>query len=63
MKVSAQLVFISDLKQRTVSNREPRRQPGRQLVAFLIICNISLWIIYNFEAFKVTKNVFCPSLA
>ena len=28
-------------------------QPGRQVVTFLILCNLGLWITYNFEIQKV----------
>ena len=28
-------------------------KPGRQIVTFLIFCNLGLWITYNFEIQKV----------
>lgn len=33
-----------------------RTKPGRQIVTFLLICNISMIAIYTFEAQKVIAN-------
>lgn len=35
-------------------------KPGRQIVTFLLVCNLGLWITYNFEMQKVIDYYFAP---
>ena len=37
-------------------------KPGRQTVTFLLVCNLGLWIAYNFEAQKVIILLNFPAL-
>ena len=58
MQVNLQLLFIADLKQKKIDEEEEgggREKPGRQIVTFLIFCNLGLWITYNFEIQKVSQ--------
>ncbi len=51
------MLFISDMSRRRVSNPEDDRlKPGRQTVTFLLITNITLWLVYTFEMQKVESN-------
>jgi hypothetical protein len=53
--VNLQLLFIADLKQKKIDEEGGgREKPGRQIVTFLIFCNLGLWITYNFEIQKVS---------
>jgi len=55
--VILQLLFIADVSRRRVFLPEhDRSKPGRQVVTFLLICNIAMWIIYTFEMQKVAAN-------
>ncbi|XP_048516745.1 proton channel OtopLc isoform X17 [Dendroctonus ponderosae] len=57
LQVVLQLLFIADVSRRRVHLPEhDRTKPGRQVVTFLLICNITMWIIYTFEAQKVEAN-------
>lgn len=57
VQVVLQLLFISDVSRRRVYLPEhDRSKPGRQIVTFLLICNITMWIIYTFEIQKVEAN-------
>ncbi|XP_017772758.1 PREDICTED: uncharacterized protein LOC108559895 isoform X2 [Nicrophorus vespilloides] len=57
VQVVLQLLFIADVSRRRVHLPEhDRSKPGRQVVTFLLICNITMWIIYTFEAQKVEAN-------
>nr|CAI5848712.1 unnamed protein product [Callosobruchus analis] len=52
-----QLLFIADVSRRRVHLPEhDRSKPGRQVVTFLLICNVTMWIIYTFEMQKVEAN-------
>lgn len=52
-----QLLFIADVSRRRVHLPEhDRSKPGRQIVTFLLILNVTMWIIYTFEAKKVLAN-------
>jgi hypothetical protein len=51
--VTIQLLFIADLKHKRIDEEKPDDKPGRQAVTFLMICNLGLWITYNFEIQKV----------
>jgi hypothetical protein len=54
--VNLQLLFIADLKQKKIDEEGGgREKPGRQIVTFLIFCNLGLWITYNFEIQKVSQ--------
>uniref|UniRef100_A0A182KGP6 Otopetrin n=1 Tax=Anopheles christyi TaxID=43041 RepID=A0A182KGP6_9DIPT len=57
VQVVLQLLFIADVSRRRVHLPEHDRiKPGRQIVTFLLICNISMFAIYTFEAQKVFAN-------
>jgi membrane protein YdbS with pleckstrin-like domain len=57
VQVVFQLLFIADVSRRRVHLPEHDRvKPGRQIVTFLLICNIAMFVIYTFEAQKVTAN-------
>ena len=52
-----QLLFIADVSRRRVHLPEQERsKPARQAVTFLLICNVTMWLIYTFEAQKVLAN-------
>jgi len=53
VQVNIQLLFIADLKHRRIHDNNPKYKPGRQIVTFLLITNLGLWITYNFEIQKV----------
>uniref|UniRef100_A0A224XZ12 Putative conserved plasma membrane protein n=1 Tax=Panstrongylus lignarius TaxID=156445 RepID=A0A224XZ12_9HEMI len=56
-QVVLQLLFISDVSRRRVHLPEhDRSKPGRQVVTFLLIANVTMWIIYTFETQKVVAN-------
>jgi len=51
------MLFISDMSRRRVSTAEQdHREPGRQTVTFLLITNLTLWLVYAFEMQKVEAN-------
>jgi len=53
IQVTLQSLFISDVVcRRRASNKES----GRQLIAFLLIINLALWVIYTFEMQKVQAS-------
>lgn len=57
VQVVFQLLFIGDVSRRRVHLPEhDRTKPGRQIVTFLLICNIAMFVIYTFEAQKVFAN-------
>ena len=52
-----QLLFITDAQRRRIhSNNHDASKPGRQVVTFLLICNITMWVIYTFEVQKVKDS-------
>ena len=53
IEVTIQLIFIADLKHKRISQREGAKKHGRNIVTFLLITNLGLWITYNFEIQKV----------
>ncbi|RWS12618.1 otopetrin-2-like protein [Dinothrombium tinctorium] len=53
IQVTLQSLFISDVVCR---KRSTTKQPGRQLITFLLIANLTLWIIYTFEMQKVEAS-------
>lgn len=56
-QVVLQLLFIADVTRRRVHLPEhDRTKPGRQIVTFLLICNLAIFAIYTFEAQKVFAN-------
>lgn len=56
-QVILQLLFIADVSRRRVHLPEQERsKPARQAVTFLLICNVTMWLIYTFEAQKVMAN-------
>ncbi|XP_044729803.1 proton channel OtopLc isoform X2 [Chrysoperla carnea] len=57
VQVILQLLFVADVARRRVHLPEhDRSKPGRQIVTFLLICNVTMWIIYTFEMQKVEAN-------
>lgn len=51
------MLFISDMSRRRVGTAEQdNRKPGRQTVTFLLITNLTLWLVYTFEMQKVEAN-------
>ena len=51
---SIQTVFILDGQRRCAEHDDHlTRKPGRALVTFLLLCNLSLWVINTFEVSKV----------
>lgn len=56
-QVILQLLFIADVSRRRVHLPEhDRSKPGRQIVTFLLICNVAMYAIYTFDAQKVFAN-------
>jgi len=57
IQVMLQLLFITDAQRRRIhSNDHNSSKPGRQVVTFLLICNITMWIIFTFEVQKVKDS-------
>jgi len=57
LQVLLQLLYISDVAKRAVYMPEhDLSKPGRQVVTFLLLCNLALWIVYTFEIKKVEAN-------
>ena len=57
VEVTMQMLFISDMSRRRVNSIEQdREKPGRQSVTFLLITNLTLWLVYTFEMQKVEAN-------
>lgn len=53
VQACAQAVFIMDGLRRSASCTEHvQRKPGRALVTFLLLCNLSLWVVNTFEISK-----------
>ena len=46
---------LSELHQ-NLFKLQDRSKPGRQIVTFLLICNLSIWVIYTFEVQKVEES-------
>ena len=52
-----QLLFITDAQRRRIhSQSHESKKPGRQVVTFLLLCNITMWIVYTFEVQKVKDS-------
>ena len=52
-----QLLFITDAQRRRIhSTSHETKKPGRQVVTFLLLCNITMWIVYTFEVQKVKDS-------
>eukprot|EP00090_Calanus_glacialis_P046669 TRINITY_DN9275_c0_g1_i2.p1 TRINITY_DN9275_c0_g1~~TRINITY_DN9275_c0_g1_i2.p1 ORF type:complete len:884 (-),score=100.29 TRINITY_DN9275_c0_g1_i2:461-2989(-) len=57
VQVILQLLFIQDVARRRIhSADQDRSKPGRQIVTFLLICNLAIWVIYTFEVQKVEES-------
>ena len=57
-----QAIFIVDgLKRCAAHDDHVQHKPGRALVTFLLICNISLWIVNTFEVEKAEAAPLHPS--
>ncbi len=53
LQAAVQSIFILDGLRRCAENDEQiSRKPGRTLVTFLLLCNLSLWVVNTFEAKK-----------
>ncbi|KAJ8952073.1 hypothetical protein NQ318_010983 [Aromia moschata] len=50
LQVLLQTSFIVDGERRSSNTKELRKKkPGREMVTFLVICNVALWIMQTFE--------------
>ena len=60
VQASIQTIFILDgLKRCAESDDQIQAKPGRTIVTFLLLCNLSLWCVATFEAKKFeTVNLF-----
>lgn len=57
LQVTLQSLFIADITCRsTYLPQHDRTKPGRQAVTFLLIANMTLWIVYTFEMQKVEAS-------
>jgi len=56
IEVTVQLLFIADLKHKRISREVGAKKHGRNIVTFLLITNLGLWITYNFEIQKVNAT-------
>lgn len=57
VEVTVQTLFVSDMNRRVVKTpEEDREKPGRQSITFLLITNMTLWLVYTFEMQKVEAN-------
>ena len=61
IEVQIQLLFIADLKHKRLrpaasEATEAAEKPGRQVLTFLLVCNLGLWITYNFEMQKLDST-------
>ncbi|XP_076319583.1 proton channel OtopLc-like [Tachypleus tridentatus] len=57
LQVTLQSLLIADMFCRSAHLSEQEQQkPGRQIVTFLIISNLTLWIIYTFQMQKVEAS-------
>ena len=57
IQVVLQLLFITDAQRRRIhSSSHDSSKPGRQVVTFLMICNLTMWVIYTFEVQKVQDS-------
>merc|ERR1712008_234965 len=57
IQVIFQLLFIQDVSRRRIHTADQdRSKPGRQIVTFLLICNLAIWVIYTFEVQKVEES-------
>jgi hypothetical protein len=57
IQVMLQLLFITDAQRRRIhSTSHETKKPGRQVVTFLLLCNITMWIVYTFEVQKVKDS-------
>ena len=57
IEVTIQLLFIADLKHKRISQQSGAKKHGRNIVTFLLITNLGLWITYNFEIQKVSSHL------
>jgi hypothetical protein len=57
IQVMLQLLFITDAQRRRISTAtQNTSKPGRQVVTFLLICNLTMWVLFTFEVKKVQDN-------
>ena len=56
VQASLQIVFILDgLRRRPANSAQVHAKPGRELVTFLLLCNIALWVANTFELEKAER--------
>ena len=56
-QVVLQLLFITDAQRRRIhAASHETAKPGRQVVTFLLICNLTMWVVYTFEVQKVQDS-------
>jgi len=57
LQVLLQLLFITDAQRRRISTSgQNANKPGRQVITFLLLCNMTMWVIYTFEMEKVEDS-------
>lgn len=57
LEVFMQLLYLADVSKRCVSQPEhDLSKPGRQVVTFMLLCNLALWAVYTLEIDKVKVN-------
>lgn len=57
IEVTVQTLFMSDMTRRRVSNPEQNHEkPGRQIITFLLVSNLTLWLLYTFEVQRLDTN-------
>ena len=50
LQATLQVVFIVDgLRRRALSSHDLKHKPGRSIVTFLLICNMTMWVVNTFE--------------
>ena len=61
LQSTIQTVFILDGLRRCAENENHvTKKPGRTLVTFLLLCNLSLWVVNTFEVKKAESIVLHP---
>ncbi|CAG0882651.1 unnamed protein product [Darwinula stevensoni] len=57
LQVIVQILFLADVGKRSINSPEHEAsRPGRQLITFLLICNLAMWALLTFEMQKVEAN-------
>ncbi|XP_003741228.1 proton channel OtopLc-like [Galendromus occidentalis] len=53
-------MLIDGLRRSTFSPKQRYKKPGRELVTFLIIINLAMWVVFTFELKKADTLVAAP---